>query len=124
MSDISGISFPFKFSNLGGVAAVSGEDKIKSNLRALVLSSVNERLIRKQVGSIGYSKVFRNITDIGDEIVETLVGEAIAKFERRIKVKELSLYTIEDSGGVEVHLKITYFRKNGLLLDVADIVLS
>lgn len=83
MSEPSGIRYPFKINAAGSVGKASGEDKVKSNLVALVKSSVNSRVVRKKVGTVGYQLLFRSgITELAPA-AENLILEAITEFEPR-----------------------------------------
>lgn len=80
MSELSGISFPFTFGPEGGVSSATGAAKQKSNMAAIVYTNQNERLIRKAVGTIGYSLVLRTQTEGSYGAVKSLVEKAITEW--------------------------------------------
>ena len=55
MAILKGLSFPLKFSSRGSFATTSGMDKIKENIRALVLTSVGERVMNPNIGTMDVS---------------------------------------------------------------------
>jgi len=76
----SGISFPFRFSEAGGVARDEGAAKVVSNMKALVTTSQLERVIRKAIGTIAYKQVLRSGLETAPQVVENLIHEAIIRY--------------------------------------------
>jgi S-adenosylmethionine:diacylglycerol 3-amino-3-carboxypropyl transferase len=94
----TGLRYPFRVSSKGGLSKTDGVKKVVSNLKALVKSTLNERLIRKQVGTIGYSILFRSDVNMHGKTIEGLVFEAITTFEPRavavqVKVRAADRFT-------------------------------
>jgi phage baseplate assembly protein W len=111
----SGIGFPFRFSSSGGVARAEGVDKLRANLQSIAKTSVNERVMRKGIGTIGYQQVFRNTTDHDFEWISGLILAALAKDEPRVIVKSVTLRK-EDK---ELYIDIEAFsRSSGDPVDV------
>lgn len=101
-----GIKFPFRVQPAGGIGLVSGADKITSNLHALVLTFVNERLIVKNVGTIGYMAVLRSANLAG--LIQSLVVEAITKFEKRATGIVVSVVPKEIKGEQHIVADVKY----------------
>ena len=102
----SGINFPFRFSPAGGVGLIDAGSKVKANLKALILSATNERVIRKDVGTVGYRSVFRQAVRSG--LLDSLVREAIQKFEPRAAKVTVSSTEKEVRGEMSVFVKVGY----------------
>lgn len=114
MSDINGIGFPFRFGDAGGVLQAVGIDKISTNLAALVLTAMKERVIRKGVGTVGYQGVFRPGDDVSLDVIREFVREAIAKYEPRARVRSIESHTTEDGEGVKSFIDVAFvFRETG-----------
>jgi phage baseplate assembly protein W len=107
----SGIAFPFHFNAAGGVARAEGDAKLWSNLFALVKSNVNERLIRKAVGVIGYSLVLRTAVPGSESVIKGLIEEAVAQFEPRVIIVQLEIKTQDIDGGTARILEVGWRRK-------------
>ena len=109
----SGISFPFRFSDAGGVAKDDGADKVISNLKALVLSRVKSRLIRKEVGTIGYDRVLRSAYGTALSPVKMLIADAIARYEPRALGVQIDIQQHEDlEQGMKVVADISFIFRN------------
>lgn len=98
----SGIALPFRFGTSGGVVGASGVDKLRTNLKAVVYTALQERLIRKTVGAIGYRQVFRNTGEADVSWLAGLVKSAIAKNEKRVVVKRVALKKVDKELYIDV----------------------
>jgi len=101
-----GIKFPFRVQPAGGIGLVGEADKVTSNLHALVLTFVNERLIMKNVGTVGYMAVMRNTGMVG--LIRSLVVEAITTYEKRATRLSVSVVSKEIHGEQHVFADISY----------------
>lgn len=108
----SGIAFPFRFSPAGGVQKAEGDRKVISNLSALVLSEVRSRLIRKKVGTVGYSRVLRSAGLSTFAPIEHLFRQAIQKYEPRATQVEVNLRSEDRTDGFRVIAEIRFIFKN------------
>jgi hypothetical protein len=101
-----GIKFPFRIQPAGGVGLVNSGMKITSNLHALILTFVNERLIYKDVGTVGYMAVLRTNSMVG--LLRHLIEEAITSFEPRAARVRVEVIPREESGTQRVYVKVSY----------------
>jgi len=106
----NGIRFPFRFSAAGGVDMCGGGDKVMSNLKALVLSPVKERLIRK-VGTIGYQQVLRSSLGLNSGAIESLVRDAILRFEPRAVGVQVKLRNEDIQGNHHAFIDVSFIFK-------------
>ena len=118
-----GIAFPFRFSNSGGVETAEGDAKIEDNLTALVLSPINSRFIRKAVGTIGFSMLLRSGEQYSDEIIRSLVEEAIQRFEPRAVVLAISISREDNESGHTKFLDIKWRRQSSSEINSSSIKL-
>lgn len=91
----TGMKYPFRISSKGGIAKTDGSDKVIANLIALAKSSVNERIIRKSVGTIGYKVLFQPGINSDAKLIESLVFEAITRFEPRAAAVQVQVRTAD-----------------------------
>jgi hypothetical protein len=101
-----GIKFPFRVQPAGGIGLVSEADKITSNLHALILTFVNERLIMKNVGTVGYMAVMRNTSMAG--LIRSLVVEAITTYEKRATRLSVRIVPKEIRGEQHIFADVSY----------------
>lgn len=113
MSDYpQGIRYPFSFSTQGSVRVTNGIDKIQSNFSSIAKTAVNERLVRKNVGTIGYTRVLRNNnSDATRSAIQKLVKDALSKHEPRAFVLDVQVYSEDLNSGRGTFIKIKYLYK-------------
>jgi hypothetical protein len=104
----SGLRFPMAINPAGGWGIVVGSDKIASNLKALVLSHIKERVIYKNVGTVGYDAVFRAVPS---PLIVALVKEAISKYEPRAVNVSVLVRREELDSGTAVFCDVRYAFK-------------
>ena len=111
----SGIAYPFRFSrSTGGVMRASRAGKVMSDLKALVKSALEERLVRKAVGTVGYSLVLRSNVTKDSAAVEALIIESIIRWIPAIQGLTVSVYDKQLPDGVAVYADIGfYFKETG-----------
>lgn len=107
----SGIKFPFAFSTAGGVARSQSARKVGDNLNALILSGLNERVIRKRVGVMGYQRLFRLLGTDGNAAITTFIQEAITEHEPRARVIRVQFSTEDGPKGKLLRVKVEYSLK-------------
>lgn len=98
MADIKGFSFPFGFSPRGGVNESTNLDKIKANLNALVLTSIGERLMSPNVGTVGYKMLYSNMSAPEVIALKYDIKTGIEAGESRVVVVDLQV-TVPDTDG-------------------------
>lgn len=114
----SGIKFPFQFAVTGGVRQCSGSDKVISNMSALIKSAINERLVRKQVGTIGYSLVLRESVRDNSDAVEQIIFESVVRWIPAISNLKVSVFESEVNTGYAVFARIQFrYLNTGATVD-------
>jgi len=108
LSDVKGIAFPFRFGANGHIVRVNGIDKIKDNLKGLVLTRLGERVMEPAIGTIGYQRLFRNHTDAQKRIVERLVRDAISRFENRVLVRSVDISERQYQSGSAIIIEVQF----------------
>ncbi len=90
-----GIWFPFSFTgtNLSsdrGVKFAEGEDSVKQSLHVIIATHFASRIMRRDFGCQLGEHVFDPIQPDFDHVLEYVIKESIAKWERRIVLGPLS----------------------------------
>lgn len=88
---IKGISFPFRFSPAGGVAMTSGPDKLKENIKQILLTVIGERVMRRDYGGGMRELVHDPNNDALRSIVRHQVAKSISQWEPRVQVQEVTV---------------------------------
>lgn len=117
----SGIKFPFRFNDSGSTFSAEGDEKLASNIMALIYSPVNSRLIRKAVGTVSYQKVFRNLQAVGFAPLEELVRETVSEFEPRIKILGVVITTEDRDKTRVLVIKLSFTRKSSVEINSLQI---
>ena len=112
MAILKGLSFPLNFSSRGSFSTTSGMDKIKENIRALVLTSVGERVMNPNIGTMGKSHVFRNIDAQRLSLMKHHIKTGIELGDRRGVVLDLQLSQTDQDGKVLVDVSFKIDTSN------------
>jgi phage baseplate assembly protein W len=108
----TGLRYPFRVSSKGGLSKRDGADKVASNLVALAKSSLNERLIRKGVGTIGYKVLFQTDINTNAKTIEGLIFEAITTHEPRVTGVEVRVRAADVDSDHYGFIDVSYVFKN------------
>lgn len=90
-SSVRGISFPFRKGSTSFPATATDEQLIKEDLQQLLMTGVGTRVMRPTFGTNLYSFVFEPNDDLLATLVQAEVATAIAKFEPRISLLDVSV---------------------------------
>ena len=114
-SDIKGISWPFRFGANGHIIRASGQEKLISNVKALILTRLKELPFEPEKGTAGAGLAFRHNQQ---QVVETLTRQALVRFEPRLLVRRLRVVEKDIPTGralfVEVLYKIRDTQQSGV----------
>ncbi len=106
-SQIRGFTFPFRIdSGSGGVAATEGPEKLRENLKHLLLTRIGERVMRRQYGGGVTQLLQENINDGLIAVARHQISKAILRFEPRVLPQEVAV--IPQNG--ELYLRVTYIE--------------
>ncbi len=102
-----GFAFPFRIDPLsGGVAATAGPDKLRENLKHLLLTRVLERPMLREYGGGVTQLLHENVNDGLIAVARHQISRAIFRFEPRILLQEVSV--IPRNG--ELTLRVIYLQ--------------
>ena len=104
---LRGIAFPFHIDpRTGGVATTAGPDKLRENVKHLLLTRIGERLMLREYGGGVSQLLYENINSGLVAVARHQVGRAMLRFEPRVLPQDLSL--IEHEG--ILYLRIEYIQ--------------
>lgn len=102
-----GWAFPPHFSKDGSADMVSNELEIKQSLEILLSTALGERLFRPDFGCELDSFIFGGASSAVVKRIETMVREAIEKYEKRIYLEEVKVITDELLDG-KLNINVSY----------------
>jgi phage baseplate assembly protein W len=110
MSDeIRGFAFPFRIDPVsGGVAMLSGREKIKQNIRVVLSTRRGERPMLRQYGTQIPSLVHNPNDEVLADMVQTQARECLLQWEPRVLVMGSKVEQFEG----ELRLRLSYIHTN------------
>lgn len=95
------------FDNLsGGMKVASGLDEINDSIRLILSTPIGSRYFLPEFGSRLYELVFEPNNYILEDLLKIYINDALNKWEKRIKVTNISVCIIQE--GNEVPVTISY----------------
>lgn len=117
VNDIKGIDFPFRFGANGHLVRASGMQKLVANMKTLILTRKGELSLEPAKGTTGFTRLFRSSGVAQQHVVSALVREALATFEPRVLVREVSIRVEQRQAGdtmlVDVDFKVRETQQTG-----------
>jgi uncharacterized protein len=108
---IYGISFPFRFGPDGRVATSDGDAKLRENVTQILLTTVGERIMRRDYGG-GLRQILHDPNnDALRAIVQHQVAKALATLEPRISVIDIVVAQDEATIAVSVSYAVRRTRQ-------------
>lgn len=101
---LKGLSFPLMFNKRGSLSTTTGVDKIKENIKAIVLTSMGERLMNPGVGSLGYKELFRNIDPMESSMLKHQIRLGVEAGESRVTVLDVDVQQPDLDGQLLVNM--------------------
>jgi phage baseplate assembly protein W len=123
ITQIKGMSFPFRFNDNGSTNTQTALDKIGANLKMIAITSLGERVYRPTFGTTITSKQFRNLDSLDIQVMKQDLKTAFNKFEPRAVILNLDI-TFQATQGT-LFIDISYgVTQNGLQLQTSNISFS
>jgi phage baseplate assembly protein W len=106
-ANVSGFAYPFSIDpRTGGVASASGDDKLRQNLKHLLLTRIGERVMLRQYGGGVTQLLQENINDGLLAVAKHQIARAVVTYEPRVMLQEI---TVIPGNGVLI-LRMTYLQ--------------
>ncbi len=104
MAELQGLSFPLRFTARGGLSVSSGLDKIKENIKAIVITTAGERVMRPSVGTLGQTAVFQNLDEGQLSTLSYHLKNGIEAGDNRVVVLDLNIQQVDQDGRLLVDI--------------------
>jgi Bacteriophage baseplate protein W len=112
----SGWSFPVRLTPGGSVRLVSGAEEIEAAIRMILTTAPGERVMRPDFGCAMWEQVFAPINPNTLGLIEQNVREALARWEPRITLDNVTALAGEDEAVVKIeieyHVRATNDHRN------------
>ena len=109
-----GISFPFRFNHVGGVATSDVEKgnpaHILESVRQIVGTRRRERVMRPELGADADDLVFSPQSQTGIQIAIHNIGQQVLRWEKRVDLRKVEITRIEDleaEVNTDIRIKVT-----------------
>jgi phage baseplate assembly protein W len=111
------IAFPMDVDGTGAIAMVSGNDAIERSLTMILSTAPGERVMRPEFGCAIWDLLFDPVNDNTLGLMAQSVRQAIAQWEPRIEVTEVSAQPNPDDTSlvmidIDYQVKATNDRRN------------
>jgi|15BtaG_2_1085339.scaffolds.fasta_scaffold03494_2 uncharacterized protein len=103
MAILKGLSFPLRIGPRGSFIESTGIDKIKDNIKAIILTSMGERVMSPNVGSLGYLYLFKSIDSQSGQELQNYIRTGVELSESRVSVISVDL-TPTDKGKLLINM--------------------
>ena len=102
-----GILFPLRVDQSGSIALGRGADDIDASIRMAIITAPGERVMRPQFGCRIWDLLFEPVNANLLGLISQAVRDALAQWEPRIEVEEVTPVQDETASGV-VQITIAY----------------
>jgi uncharacterized protein len=111
---LKGFAFPFQITRdpvtgTGGVASLTGDEKLRANIVHILLTNVGERVMNRAYGGGLRTLVQDPNNGALVAIVQRQVGKSIGALEPRVLLQQLNVSRSED--GATLFVSVTYLVK-------------
>ena len=102
-----GIAFPMRVDASGSLALVSGVADIEKSMRIIIGTAPGERPMRPEFGCRIWELLFEPINTNTLGLMETVVEEALQRWEPRVEITAVTADAVDPSNGA-VDISIAY----------------
>lgn len=104
---ISGYSYPFRIDSSGRVAQSSGPEKLKENIKQILLTGIGERVMRRDYGGGLLQLIHDPNNDVLRAIVQHQIAKSIGQWEPRVQLQDVTVTQQEGTLYVELRYVIS-----------------
>jgi phage baseplate assembly protein W len=107
LQEIKGLNFPLRFTGAGNFGLASKGDKLIANLKMIVTTSINQRVMRPNFGVPSEDLLFTKLESVSTIEIEADIKEAITIYEPRVKLIAVSVVRndLESKFEIEIQFK-------------------
>ena len=103
----SGLAFPFRIHQGGGLALSRDEEKIKESIMLILATARGERVMRPDFGCDIHAFTFTSLDSTNLTLIKSAVRESLLLWEPRIDVGEIEAVIDPNQPG-HVHISVNY----------------
>lgn len=123
ITQIKGLSFPFRFNENGSTNTQTALDKIGANLKMIAITNLGERVYRPTFGTTVFSKQFKKLDSLDIIGMKQDLKAVFNRFEPRAVILNIEI-TKQASNGT-LFIDVSYgVTQNGLQLQTSNITFS
>jgi len=87
----SGLQFPIRINQRGGLAVVKYEEKVRESIKMILSTAKGERVMRPDFGCNIHEFAFTTLDSTSFTLIKSAVREALVRWEPRIEIKEIDV---------------------------------
>lgn len=107
----TGVAFPFRIDDLGGLASQTGDDNLKAKILEVLLTAPGERVMLPEFGCGLRDLVFDPNNDVLAATTEYTINRALTRWlPQELLVQDVKIS--QDDGQLQV--EVTYLRRDQL----------
>ena len=100
-----GLAFPLRVEKDGRLAACTYEEHIKQSLRTLLLTSREQRIMRREFGNRLGDYLFENIGPTTAALIKDEIISTVERYESRVEIDGVEVRGGQTPGTINVELK-------------------
>ena len=107
LQEIKGIDFPMRFTGAGNFVIASQQKKLIANLKMLITTCLNQRVMRPSFGVPSEDLLFTKLESVSTIEIEGDIKEAIQTYEPRVRLIGVSVQRndLESKFEIEIQFK-------------------
>jgi uncharacterized protein len=102
-----GFTWPLGVDHTGSIALTNGPDDLDRSIRIVLLTAPGERVMRPEFGCKIWDLLFEPVTPNLLGLITVAVREAIARWEPRVIVEDVTP-VVDENDGALVRINVTY----------------
>ena len=99
-----GLAFPLRLGKDGRLSGCTYEEHIKQSIRTLLLTSRDQRIMRRNFGSRLGDYLFENIDKTTTTLIKNEIIDTIGRYETRIEVDDVLVRRGQDLGTITAEI--------------------
>src|SRR5689334_3583448 len=106
-----GFSWPLEVDHTGSIRLTDGIDDLERSIRVVLLTAPGERVMRPEFGCKIWDLLFEPVTPNLLGLITVAVREAIARWEPRVIVEDVTP-VVDENDGALVRINVTYLVRS------------
>lgn len=102
---ITGISFPIRFDASGHLARSAGSVKLLDNLKMLITTTLQSRVMRPRYGADIEQHLFKKIDSVDATLIQQDIFQAVSLYEPRIELESVKVSNTDET---TINIMVSY----------------